>query len=487
MADSDITALTELTSVDTADWLVVDDTSDTGTTKKYKSHYSYTGTTGSELQTMLTAANVAGGGIVECPIANTITTTSKIVVPGDVHLNLGHGVVISSTSDIDMVEVEPNGKLTGGHITNSHATFSNSLLLLDGANKNFEFDNRTYIDDIELSATVSKGNGFTMTVSSASARAIQGVAIGVLRIHDVANAVNIFCDPLAGNVNYINGNTIQGVIADNADYLVKGLTQSTGGGIHQISRNMILGISFQAGPETQNVISLTGGFGFGNLFLGQVFDFSVAATSLALVFDHSNTIGNIWIGGGINFDEMSATSATDMIMGNGITSFIRPGDLSSVSLPSASTSTDGTMKFVSDRFTIAYDTGAAWSYLEGLNPFDYTVSSAISTRNARRGILHRNVGSSGTITLTLPNSVVGMELSFNDLQNQDIRIATTASETFTWTENNVTKASVTGDDILLQKNFSHCTLKCFVNNQWHITHWYGAISYAGSGNDVIIA
>ena len=245
--------------------------------------YIYTGTSGDELQTLLTTVNAAGGGVVKCPLPNTITTTTKITIPENVTLRGNPGLILTSTSNIDMLEVAFNARLEGGGMTisNTNASYSGSLVLLDSSVQNFEFKgNVTYIDNILLegpSNEPSAGVGLHLHSSGVTASAVQACTFRNIAYRNLNIA--IYQEVIGGgNTNYINGNVFEGITIDDC---TRGIVQvESGTGNIGNRRNLYTNILIQAGTSMEDAINVVS---FGNYFSGAIFDWQVASGTYAVV------------------------------------------------------------------------------------------------------------------------------------------------------------------------------------------------------------
>jgi len=490
MADTKISALTELTSVAPGDWVPVVDTS-AAATKKYNTHYTYTGTSGSELQTLLAAANTAGGGIVECPLTNTITSTTKITIPEGVALRGNPGLTLTSTSDINMVEVAFNARLEGGGMTisNTNAAYSGSLVLLDSSSQNFEFKgNVTYVGNVLLKGHANNPTtgsiGLHLYAEAATGytnRAIQACLFENIAYEKLNIAIReeVFGDTGAV-VCYVNGNIHSGIVIDDCK---RGIVNTeTGAGALYTDGNIHENIVVEASVDMTDVINIVGDR---NYYKGIVFDFTGGTP---YIYSSGAIVGNYFHFPGMAEGNLDLTAGVDVPISYAVP-WIMPR-ASFGNLPDVADYKFGQIFLITPKLpAICVSTGAVWSSnLCVTQSYNSPTSTELTSTHAKTlsddelgpGVGWSSSGADAAFTFTLPAAVPGAEVLLAGV-TQQTDITPNGSNVFDDNAGSGAANAMLGISSNQSLRFpaftSFAHLKCYVGGAWNIVASRGTLSY----------
>ncbi|MEF3308323.1 glycosyl hydrolase family 28-related protein [Paenibacillus sp. GYB004] len=199
-------------------------------------------------------AENGGGDIVVPPGDYTVGATIRI--KPKVHLKLSNGTIIRPKSDINVVQLSKDAKISGGRIdTNNLAEFTKGCIYLDGADR-FAMDHNTSISGIILYGKKVRKSGKAIHFLA------DGTGNNVCWVHVKDVVISYFDKGIhlqaiknyESDVTFVNGNQFSqiGLNGNNYDIYVEGVqgTTNTSGGIVESSGNMFSDIQSEPAKNT---------------------------------------------------------------------------------------------------------------------------------------------------------------------------------------------------------------------------------------------
>jgi len=474
MADTKISALTELTAPVSGDFVPIVDTS-AGATKKV----DFDRLNGERLAVnyaTIQAAIDVGVGIVR--VTEDTTITSAITVNAGVHLKLNPDVTIVNTADTDVVILAEFGQISGGALRNINASFSHAILKVEADANTFTSKlNRTFAGDLLLHGTDTASAGYGIhlyAIGDTSASWIQWAQFFNINIHNVSEGIRLEVQEDSGDIAYVNGNIFRGITMDWCNYGIRTIT--TGTGTPAINGNQFIGCQFQTReawgvtPGTQKAIDFAEGSSHNDVQM-EIWDWNKSPEAVAINNSSTSTIGNIFKCNGA-FD----TTLDDQDILINTSTPDTPRVFAVADLPT--TRREGRIAYIETTGikSLAVDSGAGGLFkgIGALLTYNATESFTLARNEIGAGVYWRGDGSAATVDFDLANidCTPGEECIFRNLSNTyEISVTAESSNGFRVDGRTsplgatiTTVGSVTGD---------YVHIKCYANNYWTIIHHRG--------------